>query len=225
MVEGRPRIRIKLAASLDGRTAMASGESQWITGQAAREDVQRLRAESSAILTGIGTVRADDPSLNVRSVLYHTAGRQPLRVVLDSGLSMSPAARMLGLEGEVLVFCACEPGARRVALSRAGARVERLPAAAGRVDPASALTRLAALECNDVLVEAGPTLCGQLLGAGLVDEVLLYVAAHVMGDRGRGLFSLPGLESIADRVQLEFRDVRRVGADLRIRATPAREAG
>jgi len=223
MIEGRPRIRIKLAASLDGRTAMASGESQWITGPAAREDVQRLRAESSAILTGIGTVRADDPSLNVRSQRYESGGRQPLRVVLDSGLSMSPGARMLQLAGDTLVFCACEPGERGAGLRRAGARVERLPEAGGRVDLPSLMTRLAALECNDVLVEAGPTLCGQLLTAGLVDELLIYVAAHLMGDRGRGLFCLPELESMADRVQLEFEDARRVGPDLRIRVVPARE--
>jgi diaminohydroxyphosphoribosylaminopyrimidine deaminase/5-amino-6-(5-phosphoribosylamino)uracil reductase len=220
MARGRPRVTLKLAASLDGRTAMASGESRWITGPAARADVQRLRAASSAVLTGIGTVLADDPSLTVRAEGLDTLGRQPLRVVLDSGLRMSPAARMLALPGSTLVFAA---GRRAAAsgLEAAGATVEYLPAADDGLDLAAVLHRLGALECNDVLVEAGPTLAGSLMAAGLVDEIVLYLAPHLMGDTARGLFSLPGLEKMADRVQLRITDLRRVGDDLRLRAVLA----
>ena len=195
---------------------MASGESKWITGAAAREDVQRLRAASSAILTGIGTVLADDPSLSVRSADCDTAGRTPLRVVVDSGLRTPAAARMLRLPGETLVICAREVD--RAPLESAGATVLRCTGSDGRVDLPMLMDILGGKGCNDVLVEAGPSLCGSLLAAGMVDELVVYLAPHLMGDLGRGMFSLAGLDHMADRVQLEFLDTRRVGDDLRIRA-------
>lgn len=219
MESGRPRVVLKTAASLDGRTAMAGGESKWITGKAARADVQRLRAESSAVLTGIGTVASDDPSLDVRHALP-TEGRQPLRVVLDPGFRMSPRSRMLRLAGETLVLGAEGDAGDPTALEAAGARVGRVTAGAAGLDLGAVLDRLGALECNDVLVEAGPRLAGAFLAAGLVDELVVYLAPHLMGDAARGMFTLPGLDRLADRVQLRILDLRSVGGDLRIRARP-----
>jgi len=222
MTAGRPRVTVKIAASLDGRTAMANGESRWITGPAAREDVQRMRAASSAILTGIGTVLADDPSLTVRSEYCDTAGRSPLRVVVDSALRMPVTATMLGLPGETLI--ACDRGAERSVLESAGATVLHCPGADGRVDLEGLLDRLGERECNDVLVEAGPTLCGALMGGNLVDEMLFYLAPHLMGDAGQGMFRLSALERMADRVQLQVMETRQVGEDLRIRARIRQES-
>ena len=222
MRAGRPLVRVKLAMSLDGRTAMASGESQWITGPAARVDVQRLRARSSAIMTGAGTLRHDDPSLTVRALdaeLEAAAGlRQPLRVVLDPRLETPPQARMLQLPGRtVLLYCAASE-ARRTALQDAGAEVVALPGAAEGVDLDAALRWLARQEVNELLVEAGATLAGALLRGGWLDELVLYVAPCVMGSAARGLFHLPGLERMVERVPLRIVDVRAVGADWRITA-------
>ena len=219
MTRGRPRVTLKMAASLDGRTAMASGESQWITGPEARADVQRLRAASSAVLTGIGTVLADDPSLTVRATQLELAGRQPLRVVVDSRLRTPPAARMLSLPGRTIILTNGGDEPAVADLVAAGAEVEVLSGTGPRVDLSQALECLGRLECNDVLVEAGPVLAGAMLAAGLIDELVVYVAPHLMGDAARGLFTLPALEKLADRVQLRFLDVRRVGDDLRIRAS------
>lgn len=221
MTQGRPRVTVKIAASLDGRTAMADGESRWISGAAAREDVQRLRAASSAIMTGIGTVLADDPSLTVRSAVCDTAGRAPLRVVVDSSLRMPAMARMLGLEGETLVAYA--GGAPGTALEAAGAILVRCQGDDGRVDLDQLLRDLGERGCNDVLVEAGPALCGSLVASGLVDELVIYLAPHLMGDGARGMFSLPGLDRMDDRVQLQILDLRRVGDDFRIHARVRRE--
>lgn len=218
MQRGRPRTLLKLAASLDGRTAMANGESKWITGPAARADVQRLRAASSAILTGVGTVITDDPSLNVRDAALDTGGRQPLRVIVDSRLRTPPDARLLRLPGRTLICGARGDASTQRALERAGARVELLPNEAGKVDLHRMLSRLAELECNDVLVETGARLAGIMVSAGLIDELVLYLAPHLMGHEARGLVELSGLAGLADRVQLEFIDVRQLGPDLRIRA-------
>ncbi len=209
---GRPWVRVKLGASLDGRSAMASGESKWITGAAARADVQRLRARSSAILTGSGTVLADDPALTVR---MPGASRQPLRVVVDGRLRMPPDAQLLAGDGPVLVAAAADTPAAAQLRTR-GADVVVLPSDAGRVDLPALLVELARREANEVLVEAGAGLNGALLAAGLVDELVLYMAPILMGDRARGLFHLPGLEKLADRVALEVQDVRAVGKDWRI---------
>lgn len=225
---GRPFVRLKLAASLDGRTALASGESKWITGPAARRDVQRLRARSSAVLTGIGTLLADDPALTVRSAeLLDGAGeapppRQPLRVVLDSRLRTPGAARMLGEPGKTLIATAGggeERDARE--LAHRGAEVVRLGGADGRVDLSALMAELARREVNEVLAECGPTLAGALLEAALVDELVVYVAPALLGDGARGMFHLPQLERMAERRPLRLLDVRAVGPDLRIVAAPA----
>jgi diaminohydroxyphosphoribosylaminopyrimidine deaminase/5-amino-6-(5-phosphoribosylamino)uracil reductase len=225
MEQGLPYVRCKLAASLDGRTAMASGESQWITSEAARRDVQYLRARSSAILTGVGTLLADDPALNVRLVAAelpgvepHSQVHQPLRVVVDSQLRTPPTARLLTLPGTTLLAClAAEPG-RAAPLEAAGARILVTPPGPGGVDLAFLLRYLARQEMNEVLIEAGATLAGAALQAGLVDELVLYLAPHLMGDAGRGLCHLPGLELMRDRLPLAIQDVRRVGPDLKITA-------
>jgi len=224
MQRGRPWVRVKLAASLDGRTAMASGESKWISGAAARQDVQRLRARSSAIVTGIGTVLADDPALNVRLDAGQLYGveplRQPLRVVLDPDLAMSPRAQMLSLPGQTLVFTAVTEAQRYSALQAAGAQVAAVAGTPRQLDLGAVLEELARREINEVLLECGATLAGAFLQAGLVDELILYLAPHLMGDAARGLFRLPGLERMQDRIALEWQDVRQVGSELRITARP-----
>lgn len=220
MRHGRPYVRCKLAMSLDGRTAMASGESKWITGEAARRDVQRLRARSSAIMTGIGTVLADDPSLNVR-LDFGQGARQPLRVVLDPRLRMPEHARMLALPGQTLVLtCADDPDAA-ARLAAAGGEVARLPAYGDGLDLHAVVGHLAERQVNEVLLETGATLAGAMLAAGLIDELVLYVAPHIMGSGARGLFRLPGLERMEDRIELDILDIRAVGRDWRITAKVA----
>jgi diaminohydroxyphosphoribosylaminopyrimidine deaminase/5-amino-6-(5-phosphoribosylamino)uracil reductase len=216
-----PYVRCKLGMSLDGRTAMASGESRWITGPEARQDVQRLRARSSAILTGINTVLADDPSLTVRDAdLGEAVERQPLRIVADSGLRTPPAARTLGLPGKVLIVGTAAGAARRDPLIAAGAEVQLMEGADGRVDLAALMGTLAARGLNEVLVESGPELAGQMVQKHLVDEIILYVAPMFLGDRARGLLTLPDLLRLSDRVEVDILDIRRLGGDLRITAVP-----
>jgi diaminohydroxyphosphoribosylaminopyrimidine deaminase/5-amino-6-(5-phosphoribosylamino)uracil reductase len=231
MTAGLPFVRCKLAASLDGRTAMASGESKWITSEASRRDVQLLRARSSAVVTGIGTLLADDPSLNVRLGWEDLPGtepgepvRQPLRVVVDSRLRTPPSARMLALSGTTLIACTDQDPADAARLETAGASVYVCPESRGRVDLACLFRYLARQEINEVLVEAGPTLAGAVLQAGLVDELVIYLAPHLMGDGARGLFRLPGLENMRDRIGLTLEEVRMVGPDLRITARPGTPA-
>lgn len=225
MARGLPYVRCKLAASLDGRTAMASGESKWITSEAARRDVQFLRARSSAIVTGVGSLLADDPSLNVRLTPQELPGveqgesvRQPLRVVVDSWLRTPAEARMIALPGDTLIACVDQEPAHAVRLESAGARVYVCPVSGRRVDLESLFRRLAGQEINEVLIEAGATLSGAVLQAGLVDELIVYLAPHLMGEGARGLFNLPGLDRMRDRVDLKVTDVRMFGPDLRIRA-------
>ena len=222
MRSGRPHVRCKLAMSVDGRTAMASGESQWITGAAARRDVQRLRARSSAIMTGINTVLADDPSLTARpDDLSEDDLAQPWRVVLDSRLRMPPAARLLGKPGRTLVLTGVTDIDRHAQLMHANVEVVALPLVDGRLDLAAVMQHLGALEMNEVHLEAGAGLCGALLQAGLLDELVIYMAPHLMGNAARGLFDLPGLETLAQRVPLKIADIRAVGEDWRITATVA----
>jgi diaminohydroxyphosphoribosylaminopyrimidine deaminase/5-amino-6-(5-phosphoribosylamino)uracil reductase len=201
--------------SLDGRTAMASGESQWITSVAARHDVHRLRARSSAIVTGIGTVLADDPSLTAR-LEQDVEVVQPMRVVLDSQLRMPTTARMLSQPGRTLILTVNADAAKAAALQAAGAEVRLLDSHSGRVDLEQVLALLAEEQLNELLLEAGPTLNGALLQAGLVDELVLYMAPHLMGDGARGLMTLPGVEKMADRVELQIVDMRSVGRDWRM---------
>ena len=215
MRSARPYVRIKLAASLDGRTALANGASQWITGEAARADVQGLRARSSAILTGIGTVLADDPSLNVRAF---DIGRQPLRVVVDGGLRMPATAKMLRLPGTTLIVTARDDAESAAHLVEAGAEVLYLPGASGRVDLAALMRHLALREINELMVEAGAGLCGALLDAQLLDEIVIYYAPHILGSSAQGMFTLPGLENMQQRWALQIQDVRAVGDDWRVTA-------
>ncbi len=217
---GRPYVRIKMAASLDGRTATADGESKWITGAAARRDVQNLRARSSAILTGSGTVLADDPALTVREV---PAGedpdglRQPLRVVLDRRLRTPADASMLRQPGATLIATTSDDGGARKRLTDAGAEVLSLASDAhgGLV---SLMTTLAGREINEVLVEAGATLAGALLEAAVVDEIVLYTAPLLLGDRARGLFHLPQVRRLSHGLALDIVDVRAIGDDWRTTA-------
>ncbi len=214
---GRPWVRVKLAHSLDGRTALASGESRWISSKASRLDVQQWRARSGAILTGIGTVRADDPSLNVR-LEGHDA--QPLRVIVDSRWQTPPAARLFSTAGPVLVAGRND---REPPAGLKGSAAELLPLAAdgaGRVDLGALLSALAAREINEVQVEAGPSLCGALLDHRLLDELLLYCAPSVLGDTARGAFAIAALEDMGRRFTFEWADVVRIGSDLRLRLRP-----
>ncbi len=243
MTRGTAWIRSKIAMSLDGRTALANGVSKWITSEAARQDVQHWRARSCAVLTGINTVLADDPQLNVRDVAaltrwgealecgrggqaagcasevlieQHTAAvSQPLRVVLDSRLRMPLTARIFS-GGNILIYTAVHDAEKCAALQMAGATVCVLPDANGTVDLAAMLHDLAQRGCNEVLVEAGGTLNGAMLRAGLVDELLLYVAPHLLGDMARGMVQLGELTSLDQRIDLKWQDMRQVGNDLRI---------
>ncbi len=218
MATGRPLVRLKLAMSLDGRTALASGESQWLTGAPARQDVQRLRARSSAILTGIGTLLADDPGLNVR---LPDAPRQPLRVILDSALRTPPTAKTLQLPGTVLIFTAVTDSGLHAPLQAAGAHLIVTPCAGPGLDLHAVMAELARRECNEIHIECGPTLAGALLQAHLVDELLLYMAPILLGDQARALFRLPELMQMQERHELEIVETRAVGRDWRLRLRPA----
>lgn len=218
MRTGMPFVRVKLATSLDGHTALASGESRWITSPAARKDAQHFRARSSAILTGVGTILADDPALNVR---IQESDRQPLRVVLDSQLRTPSDSRVVDREGRVLVVGVNEDAVRRRALERQGAEVAILPAVDGRPDLAAVLALLGKREMNEIWVEAGPTLAGALVRARLCDELIIYVAPALLGEGARPLLDLPPLQRLEDKLSLRFTDCRSVGDDLRITAVMA----
>ena len=228
MTHARPYVRAKLAMSLDARTAMANGESQWITGPAARADVQKLRARSSVIMTGVGTVLADNPSLNVRKeslgLPAQAAIRQPLRVVVDSRARTPPTAKMLTLPGRTIVATCSSEAPAREALLAAGALVWELECMESRVGLADLLRRLAAEQANEVLLECGPTLAGAMLSKGCIDELVLYVAPRILGSDARGLFSLPSLARLSDAVELEVSDTRCVGNDIRVTARIKHEA-
>ena len=218
MRSGRPYIRTKIAMSVDGRTAMASGESQWITGDAARQDVQKLRARSSAILTGSGTVLADDPALTVRPegdwYPAEQAVRQPLRVIVDSQLQTPKTAQILADKTKVLIATASEQLDNELAETISIADDNQ------QVDLAVLMAELAQREINEVMVEAGSILNGALLEAGLIDELIIYMAPKLMGDSAKGLFHLPELQSMAQNIELKISDIRAVGQDWRITAMP-----
>ncbi|HEX6736412.1 MAG TPA: bifunctional diaminohydroxyphosphoribosylaminopyrimidine deaminase/5-amino-6-(5-phosphoribosylamino)uracil reductase RibD [Azonexus sp.] len=217
MMRGRPWLRLKAAASLDGKTALTNGVSRWITGPDARRDGQRWRARACAILTGIGTVRDDDPQLNVRDV---ETPRQPLRVVVDSRLEIPLTARILQ-GGPVLVAGAVADAEKVTALQAVGAEVLILPNAAGKVELAALLAELGRRGINEIHAEAGFKLNGSLLREGLVDELLLYLAPCLIGHTASGLFDLPELASLDGKRRLQVRDLRQVGADIRVLARPA----
>lgn len=213
----RPYVRNKLAMSLDGRTAMAGGESKWITSEAARQDVQRLRARSSAIVTGVGTVLADDPSMTVR---LPDIERQPLRVIIDTNLSTPVTAKILKEPGQTLIMTISDDEDVYALLREAGAEIIRISHNAQSIDLKAMLEKLAELRINEVLLETGATLSGAMLKAQLIDEMVIYMAPVLMGDSARGLYRLPHLQDMADRIELDIREVRPVGKDLRITAIP-----
>jgi diaminohydroxyphosphoribosylaminopyrimidine deaminase / 5-amino-6-(5-phosphoribosylamino)uracil reductase len=220
MQSGMPWVRCKLAMSLDGRTAMADGSSKWITGAAARADVQRLRARSCAIVSGSGTLLDDDPRLDVRGDDEQATPRQPLRVVVDSQLRTPPGARIFGTPGTVLIATTSADAARAQQLAAAGATLLHLPPHEARVDLHALFAHLAALQCNEVLIEAGATLAGAALRVGLIDELVIYMAPVLMGSTARPLLELP-IAEMAARLQLELREIVAVGSDWRITAVPA----
>ena len=213
-IRGRPWVRMKTAASLDGRTALPNGASQWITGAEARTDGHTWRRRASAVLTGIGTVLADDPRLDVR--LVPSAG-QPLRVVIDSHLRLPETARMLAPPGRVLACCIGADPVRAAALAARGVEILPCPGASGQVDLQALMAELARRETNEVHVEAGAVLGGALWQAGLVDELLAYVAPVLLGD-GPGMAALGPLERLIQAKRMEFLACDRLGADLRLRA-------
>jgi len=228
--QGIPFVRCKLAMSLDGRTALANGESKWISGQQSRSDVQRLRAESSAVITGIETVLADDPSLNVRIGDLNLAqedfarnekalSKQPLRVILDSHLRTPTEAKILSLPGEVKVFSIDTPGTAKNLASN----VEYVQAAASgkRVSLHSVLESLASdFACTEVLVEAGATLSTAFIKAGLVDELIVYIAPKLLGSDARSLLNIAGIESMSDSLNFEITDLQQIDCDIRVVLKP-----
>ena len=220
MQTGRPYVRNKLAMSLDGRTAMANGESKWITGEDARMDVQHLRARSSAIVTGIGTVLADDPQMTVRLSNVNTS---PLRVVIDTNLSIPLDAKILTEPQHILIVTCTEDDALIASLQDKGVRVVQMPRKDNAVDLKAMLEYLAELEVNEVLLETGATLSGSMLCQGLIDELVIYMAPCLMGDQARGLYRLPqvdAIDSMDKKVELETVDVRAIGRDWRFTMKP-----
>jgi len=217
MRHGTPFVRVKAGMSLDGRTALANGQSKWITSDAAREDVQRWRANSAAVFTGIGTVLADDPLLNVR---LPEVERQPTVVVLDSNARTPPTARLFTGGGPVVVFTNGTSTSGSAALRLKGARVE-IVGGTGTLDLPAVLARLGELEVNEVLVEAGPTLTGALVRQELVDELLLYIAPRLLGPQGRPLFELPQLEDLQQAEAFQILETQQIGPDLRLRMRPS----
>jgi diaminohydroxyphosphoribosylaminopyrimidine deaminase/5-amino-6-(5-phosphoribosylamino)uracil reductase len=219
---GRPWLRIKLAMSLDGRTAMASGESQWITGEAARTDVQKLRARSCAILTGAGTVREDNPSLNVRAsedaLSGPVADTQPLRVILSSKGERLSSSKLFDIDGDILIFS--ESGLPSTINERSNVESLKVTTGATGLNLNTVMDELGKRGINECHVEAGATLSGALLEAQLVDEIIVYMAPLIMGDQARGLFHLPQIKTMAQRISMRISDVRSVGDDWRITAKP-----
>jgi len=211
MTRGRPWVRMKIAATLDGRTALADGRSQWITGPEARKDGHLWRARACAILTGIGTVKADDPRLTVRDV---DTPRQPLRVVVDSRLEISEKAKVLE-GGGALIFCAVDPG------KKLKAEIQKLSNPHGKVELPKMLEELARRGINELHVEAGFRLNGSLVGEGCVDEFLLYLNPSFLGDGSQGMLALSGISSLDQRLKLGIASMDRIGEDLRILARPA----
>lgn len=226
----RPFVRCKLGMSLDGRTAMASGESQWITSQDARRDVQALRARSSAVMTGAGTVLADNPKLTVREneLPLHMPKpkkiRQPIRVVVDVHLSMPLDAQMLKLAGKTVIFTASENEYLKAALQQVGVEVITLPRTKHGIDLAVMCKTLATeYEVNEVLLETGATLGGAMLREKLIDEIVLYIAPMFMGNNARALFNLPHIKSLGQHIPLEIKDIRAIGRDWRVTVRPSYE--
>ena len=232
MTRQKPYVRCKIAASLDGKTALNNGASQWITSEPARLDVQYWRARSCAILTGIGTVLADDPSMTVRNAPSPLMGegwgeggaaRQPLRVIVDSQLQTPIAAKILQ-GGNVLIAFASDAQHKSDALLNVGAELLCIPNDSDKVCLNTLLSHLAAREINEVLVEAGEGLNGALLAQNLIDELLIYYAPKLMGSAAKGLFALPALTAMNQAINLQVLDMRQIGVDIRLRVKPIFQA-
>jgi len=213
--------------SLDGKTALQNGASKWISSEESRLDVQRLRAQSSAVMTGVGTVIADDPSMNVRlSELpeWTKYGRQPLRVILDSELEISPEAKILNIAGDVIIFHASEDEDKKNKLTNIGVELISVEAKKGPEFLEYVLAYLATeKEVNEILLETGSNLSGEMLQAGFIDELIIYLAPSLLGQDAKGLFQLPMIENMSDRFSLNFSDIRKIGKDIRIKATINRQ--
>ncbi len=223
MQQGRPFVRCKLAMSLDGKTALSDGDSKWISSAESRMDVQKLRARSSAIMTGIGTVIADDPSMNVRlpeTSEWAEHGQQPLRVILDSRLETPHDAKILSLPGDVIIFHASDDKENKQNLENTGAELVSVKAKRGPDFLEYVLAYLATeKEINEILLETGSTLAGEMLQAGLIDELIIYLAPTLLGQDAKDLFQLPLLDNMSNRISLDFSDIRAIGKDIRIKAT------
>jgi diaminohydroxyphosphoribosylaminopyrimidine deaminase/5-amino-6-(5-phosphoribosylamino)uracil reductase len=218
MTRGRPWVRTKLAASMDGRTALANGESKWISCDASREDVHRWRARSSAVLTGIGTLLADDPTFTVR---LPGEWRQPMKVIVDTNLSTPVNAKVFARNPDlVYIATGVDDPEEHELLNAIGASIQVFPERRGFMDLKAILETLAELECNEILMEAGAGMNGALLEAGLVDELILYMCPSLLGDKARGMFSLAGISSMNERRELEIADARMFDKDLRLILRP-----
>jgi diaminohydroxyphosphoribosylaminopyrimidine deaminase / 5-amino-6-(5-phosphoribosylamino)uracil reductase len=218
MTQQMPFVRSKIAASLDGKTALSNGDSQWITGAAARADVQHWRARSCAIMTGIGTVLHDNPSLTVRA--FET-GRQPLCVIVDSQLRMPLGAALLN-NSRVLIAFAVDTENKVTQLTAMGVALLCIPDEAGKVCLNSLLSHLASIEVNEVMVEAGGGLNGALMTLNLIDDLVIYYAPKLMGSEGKGMFAMPALQTMQEVVSLDVYDVRQFGSDIRVLAKCSR---
>ncbi len=216
MQTGRPRVINKMAMSLDGRTALASGESKWITSEDARHDVQKLRARSSCILTGVGTILADDPSMTVRidGIL-----QQPLRAIIDTHLSTPLDAKILSQQGKTIIFTGRDDEGDRQRFAKHGIEVINIQQKGNNLDLGMIVDYLGQLEINEVLLEAGATLSGAMLQAGLIDELVIYMAPILLGNKSRGIFNLSNLDSMNQKISLNIIEQRAIGVDWRIRAT------
>jgi len=222
MQQNRPFVRMKMAMSVDGRTAMASGESKWITSESARHDVQHWRAQSSAMLTGIGTILYDNPSLTVRleeAAIDNFIIQQPLCVILDSRLQLPTNAKVIQNLDEILVFTCSNDEQKIEALEDVGVKVVQVEKSENGLDLKQILSHLAEIEINEVMIESGATLAGSFVASGLVDELILYMAPVLMGDQARALFHLPLIQEMGQKIQLNIKEMRQIGEDIRIIAT------
>ena len=210
----RPWVRVKTAASMDGRTAMSNGQSKWITSEFARNDGHKLRAQSDAVLTGINTILADDPSLNVR---LDGVDRQPIRIILDSNLQTPDDAKLFQHEGEVLILTCVDANSRLASMLKSkGANVLQIESERGRLNLSKVLETLAAMNIGEIHVEAGSILTGEIIRQQLADELVIYLAPTLLGDASRGMFNIPGLTDLDQQQKLSWVDQRKVGNDLRL---------
>lgn len=218
---GIPWVTLKIATSLDGKTAMQSGESQWITSEPARLDSHKLRAAASAVLTGVGTILRDDPSMTAR---LPDITRQPDRVILDTNMSTPSSAKIFQVEGNVVILTSTFDDDYSSNYDKKKTEIIECPIAKGRIDLHEVMTMLGSKEYNSILIEAGAKLSGAVIQAGLVDEIILYMSADVLGSDARDMFSISGLENLSDRIKFEFQSTEMIGKDIRIALTPVSDS-